>query len=283
MRIGLGSYAFRWSIGIGDHRPEAPMGPVELLHAAAAAGAEVLQFADNLPLHTQSSPVIDDLGRTASDAGIALQLGTNSLGHEHLAEQRTLADRLGARLIRIAPSAKDMRERASLVQRLRREGDAFAKSGCVIALENHFLLPPIELAALVADVAHDNVTVCLDVANSIANLEWPKRTIRTLAPHVGNLHIKDFDIALDPHGVGLHVVGKPLGEGRIDIDMVLAEIARAGRDIDAIVEHWLPRDTFSTLDEARRLEEEWSARSIAVLRARLAGGRARPALMTEEE
>ncbi len=273
MKVGIGSYAFRWSIGIGDYRPEAPMGPVELLHTAAGIGAEVLQFADNLPLDTVSDAVISDLRQASLETGVEVQLGTNSLDAAHLERQRALADVLKAPVIRIAPGAADMADDATLVQRLRDEGDAFAKVGCLITLENHFRLAPADLADLVTRVAHDNVRVCLDVANSVANREWPETTIRTLAPHAGNLHIKDYDIALDPYGVGMHIVGVPLGEGLMDVDFVLAELAACGRDVDAIVEHWLPKDRFSTHEEARRLELEWSSRSIAAFSATVAAAR----------
>jgi len=278
MKVGIGSYAFRWSIGIGDYRPETPMGPVELLHTAASIGAEVLQFADNLPLDIASEAVISDLRKASLETGVEVQLGTNSLDAAHLVRQRALADVLKAPVIRIAPGAADMADEATLVQRLRAEGDAFAKLGCLVTLENHFRLAPAGLADLVTRVAHDNVRVCLDVANSVANREWPEATIRTLAPHAGNLHIKDYEISLDPHGVGMHIVGVPLGEGRMDIDLVLAELAACGREIDAIVEHWLPKDRFSTHDEARSLEVEWSSRSIAAFRARIAAASGRPSL-----
>lgn len=282
MKIGLGSYAFRWSIGIGDYRPETPMGPVELLRTAAEIGAEVLQFADNLPLDTVPDADIADLRQASLETGVEIQLGTNSLDPAHLARQRDLAAALDASVIRIAPGAADMVDQETLVQQLHAEGDAFAAVGCLVTLENHFRLAPKDLAALIARVAHDNILVCLDVANSVANREWPEATIRTLAPHAGNLHIKDYDIALDPHGVGMHIVGVPLGEGLMDLDFVLAELAANGRDVDAIVEHWLPKDRFSTHEEARRLELEWSSRSIAAFSARVAAAKDKDSMARSE-
>ncbi len=200
-----------------------------------------------------------------------MQLGTNSLASEHLARQAELADALRPDVIRVAPSRLDLElPREDLCRGLARAGDDFAAFGCLIALENHFLLAPADLAALVVETGHPNVSVCLDVANSIANQEWPDQTVPVLAPHAGNLHIKDFRFALDPHGVGLSVVGTPLGTGRMDIAMVLDALDAAPRNIDAIVEHWLPRAAFSTQAEANALEREWSRQSITALRQILA-------------
>jgi sugar phosphate isomerase/epimerase len=270
MKVGLGSYAFRWSIGIGDYRPERPMGPVELLRAAADAGAEVLQFAENLPLDQARDETVADLAQAARATGVSVQLGTNTLDAGHVERQAALAAALDAGLIRIAPAVADMEGGADdLVRRLREVGDTFAALDCVVALENHFLLAPAVLADLVARTDHPFVTVCLDVANSIANGEWPERTIATLAPYAGNLHLKDYRVALDPHGVGLSIVGTPLGEGRMDLDLALEAVAALPRAVDIIVEHWLPRATFASHDEARRIEADWSARGVDAARRRL--------------
>lgn len=270
MRVGLGSFAFRWSIGIGDHRPDRPMGPLELLRAAVEAGAEVLQFAENLPLDRARDETVVDLALAARAAGVSVQLGTNTLDAEHLERQAALASALDARLIRIAPAAADMEgDPGDLARRLRAAGDAFAAHDCLVALENHFLLAPAVLADLVERVGHPFVTVCLDVANSIANGEWPERTIATLAPHADNLHLKDYRVELDPHGVGLRIVGAPLGEGRIDLDLALGAVSGRPRPVDFIVEHWLPREAFASQDEARRIEADWSARGVETVRRRL--------------
>ena len=50
MKLGLGSYAFRWSIGIGDKQPPKPMTAMEVLEIAHGHGLSVVQYADNLPL-----------------------------------------------------------------------------------------------------------------------------------------------------------------------------------------------------------------------------------------
>ena len=153
--------------------------------------------------------------------------------------------------------------RTEEAERLRAAGDLFAAKGSLVALENHFLLAPRDLAELVRRADHPGVRVCLDVANSLANGEWPDETIATLAPHTGNLHIKDYEIELDPHGVGMHVVGTAMGEGRLDLGATLDAVP----DVDVIVEHWLPKTRFADHAEARRLEFDWTRRGVAKVAA----------------
>lgn len=267
MRVGVGSYAFRWSIGTTRNPSSDPMGPCAFVAAAAAAGADLVQFAENLPLTDLSDDDVARLAQRASDHGIAIQLGTNTLDEAELARQRDLAPALGADLIRIAPAPADLDgDRAALVERLRSVGDAFGRLGCTVAIENHFLLAPSDLARLIESAAHPHVTACLDVANSVANGQWPEQTIATLAPHAANLHLKDYDIVPDPDGVGMHVVGTRLGEGRMDLSAAIASVVRHGSDIDVIVEHWMPHATGSTESERRALETQWTGHGVRRVR-----------------
>jgi hypothetical protein len=43
MRLGLGSYTWRWGIGIGDRRPVRPLTPADLVVRTAALGVRLLQ------------------------------------------------------------------------------------------------------------------------------------------------------------------------------------------------------------------------------------------------
>lgn len=273
MRIGVGSYAFRWSIGIGDRRPAAPMTPAALINAAADLGAEIVQFADNMPLHEAGAQVVADLRRAARESGVEVQLGVASADRAHLRTYLRLAEHLDARVVRVAPSPGDMaRERGALRAALREAGGDFASLGCVVALENYFHLAPQDLADLVSGIGHPNVCVCLDVANSIATGQGPAETVRLLAPQAGNLHIKDYEVELDPHGVGMRIVGAPIGAGRMDLGMVIDALSASPRGVDAIIEHWLPLDALRSADAAFETERDWTARSLAALRRKFAAG-----------
>ena len=120
-----------------------------------------------------------------------------------------------------------------------------------------------ELVTIVERLEHPILGVCLDPANSVAALEMPEPVIERLAPHVVNLHVKDFAFARREGWVGFTLAGRPLGEGLLDVDAMLGALRAHRRDPNAIVELWVPH-------EQRELEREWAESSLAALRARLA-------------
>ena len=70
MRVGLSSYTYTWAIGVPGHYPEEPMVLAQLIDQAGALRADVLQLADNLPLHRVPAPLAGNVrveGRELGD------------------------------------------------------------------------------------------------------------------------------------------------------------------------------------------------------------------------
>lgn len=263
--LGVGSYAFRWQVGIRDRVPDAPMTAMAMLEAVAERNVRLLQYADNLPLHTLPSSEIDALKARADALGMVLELGMTGCDQASVETYLDLAIRLGVRLLRIAPTAEESaRENAAIASLLNAVAPSCKKAGVVLAVENHFHLPSPRLVDILKRVDGDVVGVCLDVANSIACQEWPEQTTGMLAPRAVNLHLKDYRIALDPHGVGCSVVGTPLGEGVMDVGSVFDALGRHGRSVNTIIEHWLPWQGSFAASHAAELT--WLDRSIAAAR-----------------
>ena len=266
MEIGIGSYAWRWAIGIGDAVPAQPLTPVDLVRRTRAHGLSLLQIADNLPLHLRPQSDVDALGRAARREGVRLELGLGSMSAELVTTYIALAERLNVRVVRIAPDAADARKSAAeLAVELREVAPAARRAEVTLAIENHFHLPSPKLVEIIEGVADPTIGVCLDVANSIAVQEWPAETIELLAPYAVNLHLKDYRIAIDRHGVGLSFVGVPLGQGQMDIRSVFAALKRHNRDVSVILEHWLPHGDSAAATLAA--EDDWLRQSIAAARA----------------
>lgn len=261
MKIGLGSYAYRWSIGIHDHRPPEPLTPLDLLHKASDLGVEVVQYADNMPLHRVSAAGIQELALESKRLDIEIELGAQGLNGALLATYVDLAETLGSTLIRLSLDAEDAtkpldrieRELSSVLARCRARGVS-------LAIENHFHFPSPKLVAILKQIDHPSLGICLDVANSIAVQEWPQETIEMLAPFAKNLHLKDYRIQLDPYGVGFTITGTPLGQGQLDIGMVFDALEASRRDVNVILEHWMPQGETGT--ETRRMEDDWIAQSV---------------------
>jgi 3-oxoisoapionate decarboxylase len=267
MKVGIGTYAYRWGIGRGSFVPERPLTPWDIVDKAVSHGVDLVQYADNLPLEPLSKAELADLSAKAKGLGITLELGAEGLNATVIGTHLEIAAALDARLVRVAPSAADAaRSNEEIASELANVMPACRDRDVTIAVENHFHVPSPRLVDLVERVGSRHFGVCLDVANSIACFEWPAETIGLLAPHAVNLHLKDYVLVLDPTGVGMAFTGVPLGEGLTDIDGVLDALESAGKDVNIILEHWLPlaADPAQTL----RLEDEWLARSIAAIRDR---------------
>lgn len=265
MKLGLGSYAFRWSIGIHDRQPPDPLTPLDLLHKASDLGVEVVQYADNMPLHRVSAADIQELAQESKRLDIDIELGAQGLNGDLLSTYLDLAETLGSTLIRLSLDAEDAtkplgrieRELSTVLARCRAHGVS-------LAIENHFHFPSPKLVAILQQIDHPSLGICLDVANSIAVQEWPQETIEMLAPFAQNLHLKDYRIQLDPYGVGFKITGTPLGQGQLDIGMVFDALEASSRDVNVILEHWMPQG--ATEVETRRMEDDWIAQSVRAAR-----------------
>jgi sugar phosphate isomerase/epimerase len=262
MKLGLGTYAYRWSIGIKDQVPERPMTPFEVLDAAQRYGLDVVQYADNMPLDRLSETDHHRLYEAAQEKGIALELGTQCFDAEEVSRYLVIGERLHAKILRVALDADDARMPVpQLADQLRPLLDRARASGIRIAIENHFNYPSLRMVELLDTVADVALGVCLDVANSICAGEWPDETVRLLAPYAINLHLKDYVITPETYGVGFYIHGVPLGQGRAPIPWILDQLAHCPADMSVILEHWLPKG--NDVAAARAQETPWLDQTVA--------------------
>ena len=94
----------------------------------------------------------------------------------------------------------------------------------------------------------------------------PREVIDAVAPYVLNMHIKDFAFSRKEGWVGFTYSGAPLGEGLLDYDYMAGKLQPKERNINQIVEHWLPWQ--DSEDETIRLENQWTQQSLDFLRSK---------------
>ncbi|WP_116134688.1 sugar phosphate isomerase/epimerase [Tropicimonas sp. IMCC34043] len=270
MHLGLGSYAYRWSIGIKDQVPEVPMTAIEVLEAAESLGLDLVQYADNMPLDRLSEAELDRLAETARHKGITLEVGTQCFNAEEVSRYLGICRKIDSKIMRVALDAADSHVPVpELAAQLHPLIEDAKSAGIRIAIENHFNYPSPRMVDLLETVDDPALGVCLDVANSICAGEWPEQTIALLAPYTINLHLKDYVIDPDPYGVGFRIRGVPLGTGRADIPWILDQLKHCEPDMSVLVEHWLPLG--ATLEETIALEQPWLETTVAAARGFLAG------------
>ncbi|GAB7189870.1 TIM barrel protein [Kineococcus sp. NUM-3379] len=263
MAIGLSTYAFFWRT---SSRAENPMSLPDVVEATRRAGLELLQICDDPRLAELGAAGLRELRTVAEAAGVALEVGTRGLGQDHLLRHLEIAAALGAPLLRtMLTSGTDRPGPEEAARRLRDVLPEFAASGITIALETYEQVRSGDLLALVEAIDHPRLGICLDPGNTVAGLERPVDVVERLAHRTVNLHVKDFGFARAEGWVGFELTGRPLGEGLLDLGHLLATVRPDERGISQIVEHWLPwqGDAGTTC----RAEEEWTRRSVDVLRA----------------
>lgn len=265
-KIGLGSYAYRWAIGMKDKQPKKPLSPLGLINKAVRHGFELVQIADNMPLQSLSNQELEDLSAHAHSTKLSIELGTDGISNGNALVYLDIASKLNAKLVRATLSHEDLNlPKADLIITLKKVSEAYEEAGVSLALENHFLLCSEALISIIERVKYPaqqtNLGICLDVANSIASHEWPETTIQHLAPYALNLHLKDYRFQIDPYGVGFKAVGVPLADGELDIKNVFETLKQEKRYVNVILEHWIPQEVIE--QDGLEAEDLWTQKSLA--------------------
>jgi 3-oxoisoapionate decarboxylase len=265
MKLGIGSYAFAWSIGFPDAIPEAPVDAFGMLHLADELGVRVVQYGSNLPLDALPEDELRHLIRCARDREIEIEIGTRGIDPASLARQVKLAKKVGSSILRWSVDISDgvivgISEVAKCVNCLLPE---LQRNEVRLAIENSHI-PAVKLAEMLQAADSPWLGSTLDTVNSLAIPEGHESVIENLAPYVVSLHIKDFQVSRMWHRMGFVVEGRPVGEGQLDVPRLLATLRGVRVRANAILELWPPEQ--STLAETIALEHRWATQSISYLR-----------------
>jgi sugar phosphate isomerase/epimerase len=265
MKLGISSYTYTWAVGLPGQRPDKPLTAADLLDRAAELAVDVVQFADNLPLHELGEPALEALGARAAEVGIAIEVGTRGIAADILELYLAICKQLSSSILRVVTDTADHHPTEDeVVAAVRAVEPALARAGVCLAIENHDRFPAACLVSILERIGSPQVGICLDTANSFGALEGPEVVIQTLAPWTVNLHVKDFAIRRAPHMMGFAIEGRPAGRGRLNIPHLLDRLRGMGRNPNAILELWTPPE--ENLPATIAKEEAWAAESIRYLR-----------------
>lgn len=272
MKLGLGSYAYAWTIGVpGYPPPERPLDAHGLIQRAHALGLRLVQIADNLPLHTLNEAELSALVDKSWRLGVAVEVGTRGIDPAHLRTYLDIARRFQSPILRVVVDTRTHHpEPDEIVTTLAALMPEFDAAKVTLAIENHDRFKAKTLAGIVqqvrAESGLDRVGICLDTVNSFGALEGPEVVIAALGRYVINLHVKEFIVRRVDHNMGFVVEGKPAGQGMLDLPWLLTELRKAadGRPFNAILETWPPPEP--KMAETIAKEDAWVVESIAYLR-----------------
>ncbi|WP_158735816.1 sugar phosphate isomerase/epimerase [Alteribacillus sp. YIM 98480] len=267
MKIGISTYALLWEFTSPDQEPlNEPLSLKEMLGKAKELGGEVFQICDYEPLESMSENEIALIARLAKELDMEIELGTRGVEPDHLLKYLKLAQSFDTTVVRTMINSK--RSKPSINQAIEWIQNVlpdYKEANVSLSLENYEQVKVKDLVYVVKQINDRNVGICLDPPNTI--MEGQKEVIQELAPYVNNLHVKDFTMSRRNQWVGFSVVGCPLGEGYLELDYMLNHLKNENKTPNAIIELWLPFQ--DTLENTRKMEDEWIKKSIDHLRRKI--------------
>ena len=265
MKLGIGTYAYSWSIGLPGAMPGHPMTALGLLNKARELGVKVVQYGPNLPLTHLPEAELNEIAEKAKGWGIEIELGARGVETDHLRQYVVLAQKMGATLLRAVPEGSGGKSLllTDVSTYLGAILPDLSATGVRLALENG-RIPAQRLSELLDSLGSPLVGVTLDTANSLALPEGWEYVTRILARHTMCLHIKDFVVQRAWHMMGFTVEGRPAGKGQLNIPWLLYTLQAARVSPNAILELWPLQQ--KSLEETVALEQAWAVESISYLR-----------------
>lgn len=265
MELGIGTYAYGWSIGVPGSMPHKPMTVTGFIDAAAGFGLRCAQIADNIPLTAMDDAEQLRIHRYASNAGVKLEIGGRGLMPDNLQRHIGIAARMQSDLLRMVIDSVEFRPAVGDVVSLIADFiPELRKHGLRLAIENHDRLKARQFREIVDRTGSDRVGICLDSVNSLGADEGFETVFGLLAPVCFNLHVKDYIIRRKGHMMGFDILGAPAGTGMMPIPYILETLAGTGICQSAILEQWPWPESDIGLTVAK--EQEWARLSIDYLK-----------------
>jgi sugar phosphate isomerase/epimerase len=263
MKLGISSYSFTWATGVKDSIPEKRFNETNLLNTARELELELVQIADNMPLHEMTEEQVHTLCETAGNLQIAIEVGANDLTAANLEHYIHLADKLKSKILRFSIDGKDHKPGVNEVISIVRNAVPELKNrGITLALENHERLLTFDFREIIEAVGNSHVGICLDCANSLGVGEGFREVVTALAPYTVNFHLKEVFIRRKSHMMGFEIEGRPFGEGCLPLQWMLEQLPPTCKT--AILEQWTPPE--ENLQRTIQKERDWAERSIAYLK-----------------
>jgi len=133
---------------------------------------------------------------------------------------------LGGRRYEVFQRAEDYPAFAKQATTTLKEAEPIAARYKVqLAVENHKDLRIDELIQLIKTISSEWVGICLDTGNNLALLEDPIATVTALAAYTRTVHLKD--IAFEEAPEGFRMAEVPLGQGSLDLALIVKTIRQA--------------------------------------------------------
>lgn len=264
MRLGISSYAFAWAIGIPGYLPDKPMNAFDLLKTSSSLGINLVQIADNLPLHTLSYTELVNLKALADELNTDIEIGTRGIANDNLLKYLEIAKLFKSPILRVVIDTPEHHPcEDEIIYTIKSLVSRFENAGVILAIENHDRFSSKILSRIIYRIDSKHVGICLDSTNSLATLERPYEAAKELGELVVNIHLKDFIVRRLNHNLGFIIEGAIAGKGMLNIPRFLGEILNYRRNFSIILELWTPPE--NNIKATIEKEYQWVCSSINYL------------------
>lgn len=265
MKIGLSTYSFFWHSVSNNSRFQ---NILNLLEETNRYGIQLFQICDVEPLEHFTDEDLEQIAQKARQLNIELEIGTRGIEKNRLERFLYICEKLNSKTLRTMLNNKGfvptLDEAISILQQVM---PLFEDKEISIALETYEQRKTEDLVYVIKKVDSPNLGICLDPANCIANLELPQEVMKSAAPFVKNVHLKDFKFERKEGWVGFSLIGAPFGKGLLDTKTLISTLKPHDVDVNAIIEFWLPFT--NSIEETVKLEKLWIQESLTYIEGKL--------------
>jgi len=240
-RIGLSMYGTPYSMGISPGSGRPPFTADDLIDQATRFGLAGIELPAAL---LTKAP--EQIGERAHDRSLFVTVDTGGTDPEALSQVFESARRAGSSTVRtVVGGAKIGGDRRAMAGRwqpflahvltdLTAATKAAERAGVTLAVENHQDLASEELLMLCETIDSPHFGITLDTGNPLGTGEEPIDYFCRVAPHVKNVHLKDYRIFTTE--AGYRLARCALGQGVIDFPALLAILDAAVTEVTMAIE-----------------------------------------------
>ena len=234
MEIGLSSYSYRWAI------LSKQMDIRGFLDRAISMGLSCVQVCENLPFIQIG---VAERMSIRDAYGNLIRIETGFRGHDpaRLESAVKATKELGGTLMRLVVEEvdEDQLDIATAIADLSQIVPLLEELDIELALENHFVLKPLELMTIIKTINSPRISICFDCFNSIVQNIGTCQALTEVVDHISRIHVKD--VTISRAGTGFLISGCPMGEGMLELDTIMDMLAKHGKTPACYLEGWLDR------------------------------------------
>lgn len=272
MKFGIGSFAYRWSVGRPYYRPENPMSVDQLIDRCVAHGVKTVLLCNNIPLHEYTDEQLSAIRARLEKEGMTVETGSRGTDPAYFKQMLEVSKFLGSKVLRIGWDMDRTADADGIAQQVQNGIKTIGslmplahEYGIQVAIENGKLNTVQEVKEIIEGVNDPFFGCALDTCNSTCFITPTETVVRTLAPYAKTVHFKDYVVTLNSRGDV--ITGVPLGEGYVDFPLMLSILKENGFDGNIFLELYI--DRCENHADTVAYEEECVTRSIAYARSAL--------------